>query len=274
MKHHPTLPTKREPVRKGVIKRFHAITKNRKQRVAATAGAGDFDSELPGRKIGMALAVIVGVHVIAAGLVFFHHWRLEGRGGDASPVTASATGPLSAPIKTGEIGAPINAGDTYSSIAERHKVDEQELRVINTDTPLRAGGVVKLPTKKIVAMEPTDVSEIRANAPSSDRGIVEVPKATVVVDEPRLVKPKISKSAAESFRAVEQAPKQPSVVKTTPAAKTPTAPKASGRTYTVQSGDNPYRIAARFKVDQARLMKANGISDAKKLKTGMTLVIP
>lgn len=287
MKHHPTLPTKREPVRKGVIKRFHAITKNRKQRVAATAGMAAFDGDIPGRKIGMALAVIVGVHVIAAGLVFFHHWRLEGRGGDAVVTKAAAVMPVAGPAEDNKLGAGdvpylVGSGDTYASIAQKNEVDEQALRDINRHRLIQSGAVLKLPPKKIVAMEPADVSEIRANAPASDRGIVEVPKATVVLDEPRLVKPKLSKASAESFRAVEQAPKQPSVVKATPAkpapnpaaAKTVSAPKASGRSYTVQNGDNPYRIAARFKVDPARLMKANGISDAKKLKTGMTLVIP
>jgi len=38
--------------------------------------------------------------------------------------------------------------------------------------------------------------------------------------------------------------------------------------------DSVWRIANRFKVPQETLMRANGISDARKMKTGMTLVIP
>ena len=49
---------------------------------------------------------------------------------------------------------------------------------------------------------------------------------------------------------------------------------ASGKTYTVQNGDSVWRIANRFKVNQDALMKANGLSDARKLRGGMSLVIP
>jgi LysM repeat protein len=48
----------------------------------------------------------------------------------------------------------------------------------------------------------------------------------------------------------------------------------SGKTYVVQSGDSIWRIANRFGVNQEALMKANGITDARKMKTGMSLVIP
>ena len=49
---------------------------------------------------------------------------------------------------------------------------------------------------------------------------------------------------------------------------------ASGTSYVVQNGDSIWRIANRFKVNQDTLMKANGISDARKMKVGMSLVIP
>jgi LysM repeat protein len=42
----------------------------------------------------------------------------------------------------------------------------------------------------------------------------------------------------------------------------------------VQNGDSVWRIANRFKVNQDALMKANGLSDARKLRGGMSLVIP
>jgi LysM repeat protein len=49
---------------------------------------------------------------------------------------------------------------------------------------------------------------------------------------------------------------------------------ATGKSYVVQNGDSIWRIANRFKVNQDALMKANGISDARKMKVGMSLVIP
>jgi LysM repeat protein len=278
MKHHPTLPTKRQPIRKSVFKTLFANIPGRKQRVAATANPADFETELPGRKIGNALAVIVAVHVAAAGLVFFHHWRLEGRGGDAvakpsaAAILPSAT--LHSPGNTspvprlavGDQGRMVSAGETYASIAAKLGVEESELRVANNNDPIQSGLVLKIPPKKIVAMESSEVAELRANVPSSDRGIVEVPKATPVEGAPQLIRPASQKvtehvaSAASRLteRVVASAPKAP----------------AGSRSYTVQAGDNFWRIANKYKVDQDALMKANGITDAKKLKIGMNLVIP
>ena len=42
----------------------------------------------------------------------------------------------------------------------------------------------------------------------------------------------------------------------------------------VKSGDSVWRIANRFQVNQDALMQANGISDPRKMKIGMKLVIP
>lgn len=297
MKHHPTLPTKREPVKKGIIKRLHAVTKNRKQRVAATAMAGDFDTELPGRKIGMALAVIVGVHVIAAGLVFFHHWRLEGRGGDAGAGGASAPAMLTsnAPLPTvskGDEIHPVSSGENYQTIADKYKVDANELREANNNTPIRPGLLVKIPPKKISAMDSPEVAAMRAESKPDDRGFdVEIKKA-IPVPGATLVKPNVPKNSAANFSAVNKTESETHAPKATPVAKTTTTPKdkesakesskkesatpkaGSGRSYTVQNGDTLYRIAGRYKISPEQLMKANGISDARKLKPGMTLSVP
>lgn len=299
-KHHPTLPTKREPVRKGVMKRLHAITKNRKQRVAAVPMAGDFDNELPGRKIGMALAVIVGVHVVAAGLVFFHHWRYEGRGGDAASTGSASTPALLSPGKSAagpqiptDGRHTVVGNDNYENIAAKHQVSVDDLRHANADKPIRTGLMLDIPAKKIQAIEPPEIAEVRANQPDANRGIVEIPKATVVPEAPRLIKPKASRESADSFRAVErhekttEAPRTASretkestktIPKATPVTKPATTPKpkvaSASKSYTVREGDNLWRISSRLKVDQAKLMKANGITDVKKLKPGMTLSIP
>ena len=44
--------------------------------------------------------------------------------------------------------------------------------------------------------------------------------------------------------------------------------------YTVVKGDNPYKIAKRFKVGFEELMKVNNISDPKKIQIGQKLLIP
>lgn len=48
----------------------------------------------------------------------------------------------------------------------------------------------------------------------------------------------------------------------------------AGKFYVVQSGDSPARIAKKFKVSYADLLKMNNIEDPKKLQVGQKLVIP
>ena len=288
MKHHPTLPTKRQPVRKGVFKTLFANVPGRRQRVAATANPADFETELPGRKIGNALAVIVAVHVAAAGLVFFHHWRLEGRGGDAvakagpQPAIPAAlyapgnTAPAPHRVK-GDPGRLVSAGETYASIAEKLGVAESDLRAANDNCPIQSGLVLNIPPKKIVAVESPEVAELRASAPAYDRGIVEIPKATPVPGVPQLIRPTSQKVAEHAAATAPKPADRTGAALPKPAERTVAAasrPAAGGRSHTVQAGDNFWRIANKYKVDQDALMKANGITDAKKLRVGMTLVIP
>jgi len=288
MKHHPTLPTKRQPLRKNVVKRLFAnIPGRKKHRVAATANPADFETELPGRKIGNALVVIVAVHVAAAGLVFFHHWRLEGRGGDAVAKSAADStfpaAPLYSPGNTssvpkvgpGDQSRMASTGETYASIAAKLGVEESDLRLANENKPIQSGLVMRIPAKRIVAKEPAEVAEIRANEPSPDRGNVEIPRAVVANEQPQLIRPS-SQKVTEHMTAEKTADRTAASLPKPAEKPAVSAPKpaAAGRSYTVQSGDNLWRIANKFKVDQAQLMKANGISDAKKLKIGMSLVIP
>ena len=289
MKHHPTFPTKRQPLRKSVIKRLFANIPGRKQRVAATANPADFETELPGRKIGNALAVIVAVHVAAACLVFFHHWRLEGRGGDAvvksgsEAIIPSAT--LHSPGNTspvprlaiGDQGHMVSAGERYDTIAAKLGVEESDLRVANNNDPIQSGLVLKIPPKRIVAMDPPEVTQLRASAPTLDRGIVEIPKAFAVNERPQMIRPTSQKVTEHSASMASNSTARPTATLPKSAenqiASVP-KPTTGGRSYTVQSGDNFWRIANKYKVDQDQLMKANGITDPKKLKIGMNLVIP
>ena len=48
----------------------------------------------------------------------------------------------------------------------------------------------------------------------------------------------------------------------------------SGQRYTVKSGDTVWRIANRYKVSRADLLKINGLSDPRKLGVGREIKIP
>jgi len=50
--------------------------------------------------------------------------------------------------------------------------------------------------------------------------------------------------------------------------------KSLEKEYTVVKGDSPYKIAKKFRITPDELMKANGISDPKKIQIGQKLKIP
>jgi LysM repeat protein len=66
----------------------------------------------------------------------------------------------------------------------------------------------------------------------------------------------------------------PTTTAPAPAAATAAEESAAGSQYTVVKGDNPWKIAKKFKISQEELMKANGITDPKKIQIGQVLKIP
>jgi LysM repeat protein len=264
-----TLPVKRHPVTKGIFKRLSAVTGSRKQRVAASATA-DLEMEDSGSKISRALTIIFLIHIVAIGLIFVHQKFLDGRGMASVEARESARDSRGAeagarrenPVKlsSGEVPYIVRAGDNYARIAVAQGVDEGALRSLNQDKEIRPGAVLSVPPKRIVAREPPEVTALRQAqqsvpaaapvAPATDDGLVDaLPVDVSGAPRAQLVRPQVAAAAGG-------------------------ASVPSGKTYVVQSGDSIWRIANRFGVNQEALMKANGITDARKMKTGMSLVIP
>ena len=252
-----TLPVKRKPVPKGVFRRLSAVTRSRKQRVAAATTPTEMEAEEAGSKVSSALVIIFMIHVVAIVLIFVHQKFLDGRTPEPAAAPAAAAAPSPAPAPSADEAPPrltdgsrvyiVKRGDNYARIAAAEGVDEAELRAFNGDKSIRAGIFLNIPPKRIVAQEPPEVVSIRESTPSDiDRGLVEA----VPVD------------VSSAPRAE---PVRPAVDSAAP---------ASARTYTVKPGDSVWRISQNFGVDQNALMKANGITDARKMKVGMTLRIP
>ena len=206
-------------------------------------------------KISRALTIIFLIHIVAIGLIFIHQKFLDGRPGEPSEATTGnhvETAPAPAPrqvdlprLSTGEKPYIVKAGDNYARIAAAEGVDEGDLRLINEHVDIRSGLILKIPPKRIVAAEPPELTAIREqNSADPDRGLVE---AVDVNGAPKaqLVRPNTSH-----------------------------APVAGAGSYQVKPGDSVWRIANRFNVSQDALMKVNGISDPRKMKIGMKLVIP
>jgi len=268
-----TLPVKRRPVPKGIFRRLSAVTRNKKQRVAAAAApVTEMEADDGGSKISRALTIIFLIHIVAIGLIFVHQRFLDGRPTEISAtVKSTAAAPAAAKaaevprFSSGEKPYAIQEGDNYTRIAAAQGVEEEDLRRVNGYVEIRPGLLIKIPPKRIVAEEPPEVTAIRENTPSdTDRGLVE---AVDVTNAPKaqLVRPNTTR-AAQAQTMAQSAPRSP--------AQTAQAPAASGKSYVVQPGDSIWRIANRFKISQDKLMQVNGISDARKMKNGMKLVIP
>ncbi len=141
MKPH-TLPVKRRPAQKGILKRLSAVTGNRKQRVAAAA-TPDMEIEDSSSKISRALTIIFLIHIVAIALIFVHQKFLDGRAPEqveATPAAPAEVLPSVAPAvsperlpKMGPTDQPyiVRAGDNYTRIAAALQVDEGDLRLLN-----------------------------------------------------------------------------------------------------------------------------------------------
>lgn len=84
----------------------------------------------------------------------------------------------------------------------------------------------------------------------------------------------VQKLIDSSSSSVQAARNSVAITQTTSAAQDSVEPSEASKVYVVQGGDNPAKIAKKFKVSYADLVKANSIDDPKKLKIGQKLVIP
>lgn len=251
-----TLPTKRRPVSKGIIRRLSAKTKTRKQRASA-ATANDFDMDEGNSKISRALTIIFLIHVVAIALIFIHHRFLDGRPSDTQAASKPSASSLLlnkgeqqelSPMSSGEAPYIVKAGDSYQSVADAYGVHIDDLKSINQQVPMRTGLILKIPAKRVVVAKPKRIivsapveqEVVEERTPSRDEGLV---AAVDFVNAPK----------AQLVEAQDL---------------------SSDKTYVVQSGDSIWGISNKFKVDQKLLMELNGISDARKLRSGMTLKIP
>ncbi|MFZ0616850.1 MAG: LysM peptidoglycan-binding domain-containing protein [Chthoniobacterales bacterium] len=148
----------------------------------------------------------------------------------------------------------VRAGDTMTRIASSLGVAIPDLERVNSlgsNAVLQVGQVLKVP-EKLVAQAATSVAS-GAGKVAESAGKLPGTVATAVM--------------GRQNEAVAAAPVA------TDAASAPVAGGAS-TDYTVVKGDNPWKIAKKFKISQEELMKANGITDPKKIQIGQVLKIP
>lgn len=275
-----TLPVKRKPVSQGVMRRLSAVTRGRKQRVAAGATAADMEADDGTSKISRNLTIIFLIHIVALGLIFIHQRFLQSRPSGGSVAEAVAPANPAAPAATVvEASAAASAdagpaastasvpardtrpyiardGDTYTSIAAAFGIDEVVLREANGGKAVRAKQIVLIPS-------PAAAAELASAEPPAATTATATTEHTATTSRAG-----VNDDGLVAAIDISQAPKA------RPVAAAPAAVAAASTTYLVKPGDSVWGIASRFKIDQDALMRANKLADARKLRAGMKLVIP
>lgn len=141
----------------------------------------------------------------------------------------------------------VKDGDTLAGIANRFGVSLEDLRAANPNidgTSLSIGQSIRLPGSTDGAPPP--------------------------------VAPTATKSAASATEAPTVAPQATAAPAPSATPKPPDTPTATsvGQTYTVENGDIPQTIAAKFGITVDELLTANPGVDPTKLHIGDVLVIP
>ena len=182
--------------------------------------------------------------------------RLTGLGaGGGAVASAAAQGadPNLPAVETPAVAAPdasapktylVKAGDTITKIASSLGVSIPDLEKANGmvgNSVLRVGQTLQVPEKMVAQA----ASEVGAQTTQVAGAVGQIPSTIA--------------SAATAALASGQ---------------TSNAATAGMADYTVVKGDNPYKIAKRFKITPDELMKANGITDPKKIQIGQKLKIP
>ncbi|MFZ4682182.1 MAG: LysM peptidoglycan-binding domain-containing protein [Terrimicrobiaceae bacterium] len=248
------------------------------------------ESEEPNMKFSHALIVVLALHLVAVGGVFAFNWMkakqtAESKAPKAAALASSApvekTAPESAPAAPkpatiegwqGKVHT-VAAGDTLTRIAAQYGTTIEALEKengITTYSMIRVGQGLKIPgSEKSPATAKTETAPAKPAASSSSAAMKQAFIATKT--ETAAVKPTatVVKPAAATIAAV------PKTQTTEPAAKpTPAPVPATGDTYVVASGDNPYTIAKKLHVSYNELITLNGITDPTKIQIGQKLKVP
>ncbi len=143
----------------------------------------------------------------------------------------------------------VRAGDTMTRISSSLGVAIPDLEKVNSlasNSVLQVGQVLKVPEKAVAQA----AASVAAGAGKVAESAAKLPGTVAAAVSPS--------QSAESNAATASVPAQ-------------TGPTTE---YTVVKGDNPWKIAKKFKISQDELMKANGITDPKKIQIGQQLKIP
>lgn len=192
-----------------------------------------------------------------------------------------------APAATATVTYTVQAGDNLTVIARRHGITVAELRAANnmSNDNIRVGQQLVIPSEQGATVAPVAAQPAAAPAPVTASRTVTVRAGDTLS--------RIAQREGTTVAALRSANRLTSdtirvgqelvIPGSAPAAPTTAAPAATVQptqapanqaTYVVQPGDSPTTIARQLGVDVNDLMRANNITDPRRLRVGQTLVVP
>jgi LysM repeat protein len=243
------------------------LTPRPKKRLQATARAArrpaieDYDEEEPTTKLSSAFAVVLILHVVAVGGIYaFNSIKASRKEREAATVATAPATP--APMKVAQnddtaTASPIahqSSSIAHPSSPATQSINTAPIPPVNNDGAaktytVKAGDNL---TKIAFAYTTTPAEIIHANH-LKDNAVLRAGQVLTIPD---------AKTTAKA--ETHATPKQSDVA---PTATTPGF-------YTVKKGDTATSIAHSFGLTAEELLKANRITDPKKLQPGQTLKVP
>ncbi|MFT5189587.1 MAG: LysM repeat protein [Verrucomicrobiales bacterium] len=258
----------------------------------------------PNMKLSRAFIVVLVLHIVAvAGLVAFNMFdnkktkvgstttlpenlvtanvKNKPRTEPTRPITPS--GPI---VMEGMRAVKIKKQMSTALFALQYELTEESLLEMNKHTPLVQGPL--LPGELVYVPEaatrhtaigglpvaPVVATPIETARPIITETVVQPrpPRETYTPPTPIITETVVQpRPPRETY--TPPTPKK-KVASNTPKKPTRTPQTSSGSSHKVKNGDNLYQIALKYGVTVEALQRANGISDAKKLRVGKILKIP
>jgi len=196
---------------------------------------------------------IISKTVSAAGIASVPKAVAQQTPSQSLPAGGNAASLQATPASANPTTYMVKAGDTLTRIAGSLGVSIPDLEKVNGMTEksvIQVGQSLKVPVKAVALT----ASEISAQAGKVAGSVQQAPAAL---------------AGAVSNAATALTGGSPPAEGTVASADQGTVTE-----YTIIKGDSPYKIAKKFKVTPDQLMKANGITDPKKIQIGQKLKIP
>ena len=266
---------KRPPRKDGLL---HMIFSKPKRHQATAVQEHDWDSDVPSIKLSTAFMVILFLHVaVVGGVMLFRFLEKDSDKALAGAETGKAHAAQSAAASGDGIrhddpalaGLPrhiVRPHETLEMIASQHGVTRDALaraNRLNTDNQFREGMELVIPPPEMNVAPRNDGTGLAATRPGAP---VPVARAVEVVPG-QVVQPGAEPRVARAV-AVEHG--------TTPALVTRAdlQSRAGQSEHVVKAGETLWAISQRYGTSVNALLKANGITNANRVREGTRLVIP